>query len=147
AQGDEYVIDDPRVLRTETCPLLHFVRDGQIDEIVIGPDDRRRNFPISELLACKLAGVNVIDLLEFLERETGRLKVDMINPSWLIFSQGFNSTGPCSFRFRALDLTVAVVMSLLALPVGLVVAVLILLDDGGPVLYSQRRIGLDGKEF
>jgi sugar transferase (PEP-CTERM system associated) len=89
----------------------------------------------------------VIDLLEFMEQETGRIKVDMVNPAWLIFSQGFAGTGQDNIGFRLLDIVLALLLSILALPVGLFVALAILLDDGAPVIYSQRRIGFDGREF
>jgi hypothetical protein len=59
------------------------------DEIVIAMDDRRQSFPIRDLLDCKFAGIEVTDILEFLERESGRINVDLVNPSWLIFSGGF----------------------------------------------------------
>ncbi len=145
--SDELAIQDPRVLAFGGSPMLDFVRAHRIDEIVIAVDDRRRSFPISELLSCKLAGVGVIDLLEFLERETGRIKVDMLNPAWLIFSKGFAGTGRDHLSFRCLDLIMAMALSLLALPVGLLVALAIYLDDGGPVIYSQRRVGFDGRPF
>ena len=145
--SDEMVMEDPRVLPFDACPMLDFVRAHRIDEIVIAVDDRRRSFPISDLLSCKLAGVGVIDLLEFLERETGRIKVDMLNPAWLIFSKGFAGTGRDHLSFRCLDLAMAMMLSLLALPVGLVVALAIYLDDGAPVFYSQRRVGFNGKPF
>ncbi len=147
ALGDTYVMDDPRVLVTESCPLRDYVREHAINEIVVAVDDRRQSFPVAELLACKLAGIRVVDLLEFLERETGRVKVDMVNPAWLIFSQGFNRTGDNHASFRALDLLAATLFSLLALPVGLLVALAVLIDDGWPVLFRQRRVGIDGKPF
>jgi sugar transferase (PEP-CTERM system associated) len=146
AAGDTHVIDDSRVVSHDVCPLQEYVREHQVDEIVVALDDRRKSFPVADLLACKLAGTRVVDLLEFLERETGRVKVDMVNPAWLIFSSGFNRTGG-GLSFRALDLAFATLFCLGALPVGLLVALAILLDDGGPVLYRQRRVGLEGKEF
>jgi sugar transferase (PEP-CTERM system associated) len=146
AAGDTHVIDDARVVKHDICPLQEYVREHQVDEIVVALDDRRKSFPLADLLACKFAGTPVVDLLEFLERETGRVKVDMVNPAWLIFSTGFNRTGG-RFSFRALDLAFATLFCLGALPVAILVALAILLDDGGPVLYRQRRVGLEGKEF
>ncbi len=60
-----------------------------MNEIVVAMEDRRRNFPILELLECRLAGTDVTELLTFLERETGRVRIDVLNPSWLIFGEGF----------------------------------------------------------
>ena len=66
--------------------LKEIAMEQNIDEIVIAMDDRRGNFPIRELLDCKLAGINVIDLVEFLERESEKIRIDLVNPSSLIFS-------------------------------------------------------------
>jgi hypothetical protein len=71
-----------------------------VDEIVVAMDDRRRQFPLRELLECRLAGVDVTELLTFLERETGRVRLDVLNPSWLIFGPGFAAIR-CGFFPRA----------------------------------------------
>src|SRR5690606_18297093 len=76
--GEGHLIEDPRV----DCShgnLLELARKHDADEIVIAMDDRRRGFPIKELLDCKLAGIDVIDILTFLERESGKLKIDLMN--------------------------------------------------------------------
>jgi sugar transferase (PEP-CTERM system associated) len=147
AVGDGLTIEDPRVAQGTPRPLSDYVREHAIDEIVVAMDDRRRGFPVRDLLACKLAGVRVIDLLEFLERETGRIKVDLLNPAWLIFSDGFGRTGGDRWTFRALDLAVAAVVSVFALPIAVCVAIAIVIDDGRPVLYRQRRVGVAGRGF
>ena len=58
-----------------------------MDEVVVAMDDRRRGFPMPELLECRLAGIDVTELLTFLERETGRVRIDVLNPSWMIFGE------------------------------------------------------------
>src|SRR6185437_11723928 len=73
-------------------------------EVVVAMDDRRNGFPIAELLKCRLAGVDVIELLTFLERETGRVRIDVLNPSWLIFGEGFRRDPVRRISARALDL-------------------------------------------
>ncbi len=75
-----------------------------VTEVVVAMDDRRRGFPIRELLECRLAGVDVTELLSFLERETGRVRVDVLNPSWMIFGQGFRRDPVRLFSSRMLDL-------------------------------------------
>ena len=67
-------------------------------------DDRRRGFPILELLECRLAGIDVTELLTFLERETGRVRIDVLNPSWMIFGEGFRRDTLRLLSSRALDL-------------------------------------------
>jgi sugar transferase (PEP-CTERM system associated) len=147
ASGDAHLIDDERVQSDHGQSLLEFVKANDIDEIVVAVDDRRKGFPIAELLACKFSGLHVVDLLEFLERETGRVKVDMMNPSWIIFSDSFHRSNWDRWAFRVLDLLVAICLLLVAWPFMIVIALIIALDDGRPIIYKQHRIGLNGREF
>jgi sugar transferase (PEP-CTERM system associated) len=146
APGDEAVLDDSRVT-TVAGSLVEFARSHGVDEIVVAMDDRRTGFPCGELLTCKFAGIAVVDLLTFLERETGSLKLDLTNPSWLIFSDGFETPFWLRLVTRGVDLVSALVLLAFALPVMLLVALAVFLDDGWPVLYSQRRVGRMGKPF
>ena len=77
---------DPGASLVELCQKLNVV------EVVVAMDDRRNGFPIAELLQCRLAGIDVTELLTFLERETGRVRLDVLNPSWLIFGKGSAAT-------------------------------------------------------
>jgi sugar transferase (PEP-CTERM system associated) len=146
APGDKQVLADERVLPAATS-LLRYVEDEDVDEIIVAMDDRRTGFPLKELLDCRFAGVRVVDLLTFLERETGKVKIDLVNPSWLIFSEGFNADTVRQVSSRAFDLCVSIVIAVAALPFITAVALAILIEDGRPILYRQRRIGLMGKEF
>jgi len=94
-----------------------------------------------------LSGIRVIDLLEFLERETGRVKVDLMGPAWLIFSSGFQRVEGRQPGFWLLDILACIVLSIFAVPLSIVIACAILATDGFPVLYQQRRVGLLGEEF
>lgn len=147
APGDTMCIDDDRVVSDYDSTLLEYIRSNDIDELVVAVDDRRTGFPIGELLECKLSGVRVLDLLAFLERETGKVKVDILDPSWLIFSNSFSSQMRDRWLFRALDLFFAASVLLIAWPFMLIVALLILIDDGRPIVYRQSRIGLNGRPF
>lgn len=147
APGDRSVLNDKRVVNTPVT-LHEFAAKHGIDEIVIGMDERRNRLPIKDLLDCKFAGIAVTDLLTFLERETGRVKVDLVNPAWLIFSEGFSrGKWASNAASRMLDLTTATLLALLCLPVMLLVALAILVEDGLPVLYRQERVGLWGRPF
>ena len=128
-------------------PLLEYAAANDVDEIVVAMDDRRIGFPIGDLLDCKFAGVAVIDLLSFLERETGKVNVDLVNPSWLIFSEGFSVQAYVQVVSRVIDVVAALVLLSVAAPFMLLVAVAVLLDDGRPILYGQTRVGLMGKTF
>jgi sugar transferase (PEP-CTERM system associated) len=120
-----------------------------VNEVVVAMDDRRRGFPIRDLLECRLAGVDVTELLTFLERETGRVRLDVLNPSWMIFGQGFRRDPVRLFSSRLLDLAASLVVLAVSLPAMLVTVIAIKIEDGltAPALYSQRRVGLGGREF
>jgi sugar transferase (PEP-CTERM system associated) len=140
------VLDDERVIH-EHVSLLDLARKERASEVVVAPDDRRQSFPVADLLECKLAGINVIDLLEFLERETGRVKVELVSPSWMIFSDGFSQVGSARAQVRVFDLAVCSILLLAALPLMVIVALAILFDDGRPLFYRQQRVGLFGNTF
>ena len=119
------------------------------EEIVVAVDDRRGNLPIRDLLDRRLRGVEVIDLVEFLERETGKIPVDLVTPGWLIFSEGFRQSKLRQFTKRVRDLAISGVALLLGWPLLIAIAVAIKLEDGmrSPVLYRQRRVGYLGEPF
>jgi len=119
------------------------------DEIVIAVDDRRGNLPVRDLLQARLRGIDVIDLVDFLERETGKIRVGLIKPGWLVFSNGFRSTRYRQFVKRAFDLLLSLSIILVAWPVVLLVALAIKLEDGlsAPIFYRQVRAGLGQKPF
>ena len=121
----------------------------KVDEVVVAMDDRRRAFPLLELLECRLAGIDVTELLTFLERETGRVRIDVLNPSWMIFGDGFRRGPIRLFSSRLLDLVASLGVMLISLPVMAVTAIAIKLEDGwrAPVLYRQQRVGLGGRSF
>ena len=120
-----------------------------VDEIVVAVDDRRRSFPIRELLECRLAGVDVTELLTFLERESGRVRIDVLNPSWIIFGEGYRRGSLRQLTSRALDLIVSVILILVSLPAIVATVIAIKVEDGlrAPVLYRQERVGLGGRIF
>jgi sugar transferase (PEP-CTERM system associated) len=138
----ERLLDPQRGLRA-LCEQLN------INEVVVAMDDRRRGFPIRDLLECRLAGVDVTELLTFLERETGRVRLDVLNPSWMIFGQGFRRDPVRLFSSRLLDLAASLIVLAISLPAMLVTVIAIKIEDGltAPALYSQRRVGLGGREF
>jgi len=129
--------------------LAAFCRDNDVDEIVVAMDDRRRAFPVHDLLQCRLEGIRITELLSFLERETGKVRLDVLNPSWIIFSEGFRRSSFREFFGRLLDLAAILMLLAVAWPFILLVALAIKLEDGlsAPVLYRQRRTGLKGRPF
>tara|TARA_R110000803_G_scaffold135160_1_gene202147 strand:- start:49055 stop:50464 length:1410 start_codon:yes stop_codon:yes gene_type:complete len=133
-----------------TSSLVNYALEHQIDEIVVANDERRENLPVDELFACKIRGVEVTEILDFIERETGQIAVNLIYPSWVIYSNGFASANhlrnTLDWVFNA---TMGFFLFLVTWPVMLITALLIKLDEGmkAPVFYSQERVGLDGQAF
>jgi sugar transferase (PEP-CTERM system associated) len=112
-------------------------------------DDRRRGFPLDKLLACRLAGIEVTDLPDFLEREAGKVRLDVLNPSWLIFGEGFTRNRLSTAMQRMLDIGAGLAILMLAWPLMLLAIIAIKIEDGWrqPVLYRQTRVGRDGEHF
>ena len=129
--------------------LMDMVLEFEVDEIVVAPDDRRLRLPVDQILDCKMSGTMVLDLLSFFEKETSRIKLDVLHPSWIFFSDGFRLSGVAQYSKRALDLAAGLLIFLVAWPFMLLVAAAIMLESGGkgPVLFHQVRVGLNGRQF
>jgi sugar transferase (PEP-CTERM system associated) len=130
--------------------LVEFALEKEVDEIVVAMEERRRSFPIDELLECKLQGIDVLDLLTFFEREASKVKLDLLSPSWVIFSEGFRRGALQAFFRRVFDLVAAALILLLTWPFMLITAIAVLLECRSfscPILFRQTRVGLNGKEF
>ena len=145
--------DDAGTPMERTLPrpedLYSWVIKNPIDEIVVAMDDRRRGFPMHEFLECRLAGIDIIELPSFLERETGKVRLDVLNPSWIIFGEGFRASQVERWLERGFDLVASCVLLLLGLPLMFAATIAIMIEDGwqAPVLYRQRRVGQHGRVF
>lgn len=112
-------------------------------EVVLALEERRNALPLKDLLRIKTTGVHVNEISTFLERETGRVDLQSVNPSWLIFSDGFSSGRMLSSLFKRLfDIAASLVLLILTLPLILITALAIKLESKGPAFYRQRRVGL-----
>ncbi|MDH5764945.1 MAG: TIGR03013 family PEP-CTERM/XrtA system glycosyltransferase [Gammaproteobacteria bacterium] len=131
-------------------PLVQYVEEKDIDEIVLAMDDRRAaGISAKDLLDCKMSGIDILDMVSFFERRTGKIRLDMMSPSWLYLSDGFRIS---TFRFigkRFFDLAIVIIFLPFALPIMLLVAIAIYIESMGKggILYSQTRIKQDGKPF
>ena len=138
---------NPRVIGL-TSELDEVVRREGIDRIIVAMGERRGQLPTSELLHLSLAGtVNIEEGASFYERVTGRVSLNMVRPSWLIFSGRGRQTRISGIARNIVHRLVAVGGGLLSLPVAVVTAVLIKLDSRGPVFYKQERVGKNGRRF
>ncbi len=134
--------------RSAIYNLADFVVRLAATEVVLALEERRNAIPMSDLLRIKTTGVHVNDLSTFLERETGRVDLDSVNPSWLIFSDGFSAGQRISSMAKRLfDVLASALLLLLTGPVIVIAAILVKLDSKGPAFYRQKRVGLFGQEF
>lgn len=147
--GDEEVAIPEDSLLNLDAPLRVWVQRLQIDEIVVGPDDRRQSLPMEELLDCKQQGTVITDLTTFFERESGKIELSLIEPSWLIFSDGFDVSPLRLAVKRIFDVSIALLVLLLTWPFMLLVALAIRVESGRgqPILYRQDRVGERGRVF
>jgi sugar transferase (PEP-CTERM system associated) len=127
--------------------LLSMARSYNIEEIVVAVQNRRGGFPIKELLDCKLQGLKVTDAANFFERETYQIRVDSLQPSWLVFGGGFDQSFARTYMKRSFDIICSTLILLATFPIMLLAALAVWLEDRGPVFYSQERVGLDGAIF
>jgi sugar transferase (PEP-CTERM system associated) len=130
-----------------TADLAHLIEAHRVNRIVVGLADRRGRLPIQELLHAKMTGVRVEDAATTYERITGKILVDDLKPSWLIFSDGFQASRVTRLAKRSFDLVFAVVGFVIALPLMLLTGLAVRLDSPGPIFYCQERVGKNGRLF
>ncbi|EXI68017.1 MAG: putative sugar transferase EpsL [Candidatus Accumulibacter adjunctus] len=148
SSNDSEVVVPAQVVLSQAMSLSDTAHSLKVDEIIVAVRERRGGaLPLRELLDCKLSGVKVLDLASYFERALGQLRLDSLRVGWMIFGDGFRQTWRRTFFKRAFDILVALVLLLLALPVMLLTAILIVFEDGFPVFYRQERVGLDGRLF
>jgi sugar transferase (PEP-CTERM system associated) len=139
-------IVNPKVIGNSE-QLSEIVEREQIDKIVIALPDRRGKLPLQALLTCKLYGVEVEEGTTFYERLSGRVMLENLRPSWMIFSRGFSISPLRKLLKRCLDMLLATVGLVVTLPLTPIIAILIKLDSQGPVFFTQRRVGQHGILF
>lgn len=128
--------------------LSRYVANLGASEVVLALEERRNALPLKDLLRVKTAGVHVNEFSSFLERETGRVDLDTLNPSWLIFSDGFSSGRAISGAAkRIFDIIASLLLLVISLPLVLFFALLVKMDSRGPAFFRQKRIGLYGQTF
>ena len=127
--------------------LCELAESLHAQKIIVAMDERRGKLPTEELLRCRMKGVQILEGATLYEELTGKIFVEKINPSWLIFSDGFRKSPIIRFMKRATGLIVASVGLLLILPLIGIIALAIKLDSKGPVIFKQDRSGEDGRLF
>jgi sugar transferase (PEP-CTERM system associated) len=119
----------------------------KVRKIVVALKEKRGAFPIKELLRCRVKGIDILEGSTFYEMLTGKLIVDQINPSWLIFSKGFQKTGIQKLLKRAADLLISLTLLIVLIPLVILTAIIIKMESKGPVFFSQERVGQNRKPY
>ncbi len=128
--------------------LTSMAKKYNVNEIVVAVQNRRNgSFPIQELLKCKLHGFKVSDAATFFEREMCQIRVDSLQPSWLVFGGGFDQGQLRAGIKRGFDLLASLILLVATLPVMIITALSIYIEDRSPILYRQKRVGKDGHHF
>ncbi len=146
--GEHDVMPAESVIHIDV-PLLDYAQQHAVDEIVVALEDRRKSFPVEDLLDCKMSGIDVVDAQTFFERETGKVRLETLHPSWLIFSDGFRQAGMQLIAKRGFDIAASTLILLLTFPLMALAAVAVWLESGcrGPILYRQVRVGQNWRLF
>jgi sugar transferase (PEP-CTERM system associated) len=139
-------IVNPGVVGTP-ADIPRLIKEYKVDRIIVGLADRRGRLPVNELLQAKLSGICVEDATTTYERVTGKILIDDLRPSWLIFSDGFHVSRLTRLMKRTIDLSLALLLAVLAAPAMVLTALVVRLESEGPVLYRQERVGENGRPF
>jgi len=119
----------------------------RVDRVIVALDEKRGRLPVRQLMEVRLQGIEIEDATSFFERISGKIAVETLLPSWLIFSEGFKTTRLRLILKRCADLVFSVGLLLVTAPLMALAAIAVRLDSRGPALYRQPRLGRDGQEF
>ena len=146
--GQDRMVDESKLISIDGT-LLDYARDEKIDEIVVATSDLSRQMPVDDLVNCKINGITVSDILSFFEHQAGQVRIDILDPSWLVTSDGFEQSFLRTVIKRSFDVLVSSIVLFLALPFMLLTMIAIWIEDGfrAPVFYSQVRVGKGGAHY
>jgi sugar transferase (PEP-CTERM system associated) len=127
--------------------LMECVKKQKVHRVIVAMPDRRGTIPMQELLELRLQGVKIEEAASWLEKMSGRIEVENLYPSWLVFAEGFHRSSIFMLVRRALSIMISMVGLILTAPLLPLIVLVIKLDSKGPVLYSQTRVGKGGSIF
>ncbi|OYW16589.1 MAG: sugar transferase [Novosphingobium sp. 12-64-8] len=146
--SDSVPVVEEAINRNAIHNLTRHVENLGVSEVVLALEERRNALPLKDLLRIKTTGVHVNDFSTFVERETGRVDLDTVNPSWLIFSDGFSSGRMISSAMkRMFDIAASLLLLVMTAPIIVIFAALVKIDSRGPAFFRQTRVGLYGQNF
>ena len=127
--------------------LMDLIQEHRVHRVIVAMEDRRGTLPVMEMLQLRLNGVKIEEATSWLEKISGRIEVDNLYPSWLIYADGFRFSATFLVLRRLIAILASAILLLVVLPVIPFVILAIILDSRGSVLYRQQRVGLAGKVF
>ena len=146
--NDESAMIPEHLILPRSKTLTDTAKTLKVDEIVVALTERRGgSMPLRELLDCKLHGIRVLDLASHFEQTLGQIRLDSLYAGWLIFGDGFQQGNVRTIVKRLSDIIFATILIILAMPIMLITALVIIAENGFPVFYRQERVGLNGRLF
>ncbi len=127
--------------------LMEVVHKQKVHRVIVAMPDRRGTIPMQELLDLRMQGVKIEDATSWLEKISGKIEVENLYPSWLVYGEGFRRSTTFIAVRRVLSVAISLVGLILALPLFPLIMLAIRLDSKGPVFYAQTRVGKGGREF
>ena len=127
--------------------LDSIIKKEKVEKLVVSFSQARGGFPTSDLIRCKFNGLEIMELHTFYEKLRGKILLDGLRPSWLIFAQGFKKSGLVRLEKRIFDIFLSLIGLLITLPISIITALCIKLESDGPVIYRQERVGENGRTF
>jgi sugar transferase (PEP-CTERM system associated) len=140
-------IEGPITRESMAAHLMEAVQRQKVHRVIVATPDRRGTIPMRELLQLRMQGVKIEEATTYLEKMSGRIEVENLYPSWLVFGAGFRFGSTFLLVRRTLSLIISLAGLILALPLFPLIVLAIRLDSRGPVFYSQARVGKAGRVF
>ncbi|MGO9405242.1 MAG: TIGR03013 family XrtA/PEP-CTERM system glycosyltransferase [Terriglobales bacterium] len=127
--------------------LMEAVHRQKVHRVIVATPDRRGTIPMQELLQLRMEGVKIEEATTYLEKMSGKIEVENLYPSWLVFGEGFRRSTAFTLIRRGLSIVISLLGLILALPLLPLIILAIRLDSRGPVFYTQTRVGKGGRLF
>jgi sugar transferase (PEP-CTERM system associated) len=134
-------------LESVAADLMEVVEKSKVHRVIVAMPDRRGTIPMQELLELRMRGVKIEEATSWLERMSGKIEIENLYPSWLVFAQGFRRSSTFVLIRRLISITISLIGLVLTAPLMPLLMLLIKLDSKGPVFYTQTRVGKGGRLF